>query len=327
MTLPRTAGRTHSFSSEPVNCIFSWHLMLTIADLDFFSAVARAQSLAAAARELDVTPSAVTQRLQDLERRVGVRLVDRTARRITLTDEGELLALQGRAITDDVAALTETLAARRGEVAGHLRVIAPFGFGRRYVAPVVAAFQSAHPAITIDLSLSDRLGRVPDSSWDVAVHIGELRETALPAQVLAPNARILCASPEFILRYGEPTTPKSLLDFRCLALRENDEDVTLWRFTVPEGGSIQVRITPSLSSNDGDVMREWGLAGHGIILRSEWSIADDLKAGRLVRLLGHYRPPSADVVALVGPRRGRSARTSRFVQYLRESLSPTPWRS
>ena len=301
--------------------------MLTIADLEFFGVVARAQSLAAAARDLDVTPSAVTQRLQDLERRVGVRLVDRSARRVTLTDEGELLASQGRAISDDVAALSETLAARRGEVAGHLRVIAPFGFGRRYIAPIVAAFQTAHPAITIELTVSDRLGRVPDSSWDVAVHIGELRETALPAQLLAPNDRILSASPAFVARYGEPTTPKSLLDFRCLALRENDEDVTLWRFAVPRGGTAQVRITPCLASNDGDIMREWALDGQGIILRSEWSIAEDLRSGRLVRLLETFRPPAADVVAFVGPRRGRSARTSRFVQFLRESLTPTPWRT
>ncbi len=301
--------------------------MLTIADLDFFGAVARAHSLAAAARDLDVTPSAVTQRLQDLERRVGVRLVDRSARRVTLTDEGELLAAQGRVITDDVAALSEALAARRGEVAGHLRVIAPFGFGRRYMAPIVAAFQAGHPAITIELTVSDRLGRVPDSSWDVAIHIGELRETALPAQLLAPNDRILCASPAFVARYGEPTTPKSLLDFRCLALRENDEDVTLWRFTVPQGGNAQVRIAPCLASNDGDIMREWALDGQGIILRSEWSIADDLREGRLVRLLASCRAPAADVVAFVGPRRGRSARTSRFVQFLRESLTPTPWRA
>lgn len=300
--------------------------MLTIADLDFFGAVARAPSLASAARDLDVTPSAVTQRLQDLERRLGVRLVDRSARRITLTDEGELLASKGRAITDDVAALSETLAARRGEVAGHLRVIAPFGFGRRYVAPIVVAFQTAHPAITIELTVSDRLGRVSDSSWDVAVHIGEFRESALPAQTLAPNERILCASPSFVERHGAPTKPKSLLDFRCLALRENDEDVTLWRFSEPNGGTAQVRIAPSLASNDGDIVREWALDGQGIILRSEWSIAGDLSAGRLVRLLSPYRAQSADVVAFVGPRRGRSARTSRFVQFLRESLTPTPWR-
>ncbi len=301
--------------------------MLTIADLEFFGVVARAKSLAAAARVLDVTPSAVTQRLQDLERRVGVRLLDRSVRRITLTDEGELLASQGGLISDDVAALSETLAARRGEVAGHLRVIAPLGFGRRYVAPIVAAFQTAHPAVTIELTVSDRLGRLPDSTWDVALHIGELRDTALPAQLLAPNDRVLCASPAFVAQHGTPTTPKSLLDFRCLALRENDEDVTLWRFTLADGGSTQVRITPSLASNDGDIMREWALDGQGIILRSEWSIAEDLRAGRLVRLLDTYRPPPADVVAFVGSRRGRSARTSRFVQFLREALTPAPWRA
>lgn len=300
--------------------------MLTTADIEFFGVLSRSQSLAAAARELDVTPSAVTQRLQELERRVGVRLVERSGRRIALTDEGELLASRGRVISDEMAALSETLSARSGEVAGHLRVVAPFGFGRRYVAPLAARFLAEHPSVTIDLTLSDKLGRVPDTSWDVAVHIGELRETALAAQKLAPNDRILCASPAYVKRYGEPITPKQLLDFRCIALRENDEDVTLWRFSKSGSTAVQVRIEPVLASNDGDVVREWALAGHGIIMRSEWSIADDLRARRLVRLLDDYRLPAADVVAFVGPRKGRSARTSRFMRALRDSLTPTPWR-
>lgn len=301
--------------------------MLSTADLEFFGTVARSTSLAAAARELDVTPSAVTQRLQDLERRVGVRLVERSGRRIALTDEGELLASRGRIISDDIAALSETLSARQGEVAGHLRVIAPLGFGRRYVAPIAARFLVEHPSVTLDLSLSDKLGRVPETSWDVAVHIGELRESSLVAQRLAPNDRVLCAAPKFVRQFGEPHAPKDLHAFRCIALRENDEDVTLWRFSRSGSAPAQVRIEPHLASNDGDVVREWALDGHGIIMRSEWSIADDLHRGRLVRLLGDYKLPSADVVAFVGPRRGRSARTSRFVRALKQALNPTPWRS
>lgn len=300
--------------------------MLTTADLEFFATVSRAPSLASAARELDVTPSAVTQRLQDLERRVGVRLVERSGRRIALTDEGELLALRGQVISDDIAALGETLSARSGEVAGHLRVLAPIGFGRRYVAPIAAQFLTSHPAVTIDLTLSDRLGRIPETSWDVAVHIGELRETALVAQRLAPNARYLCASPAFVARFGTPKSPSALRDFRCIALRENDEDVTLWRFSRSGAAPVQVRIEPHLASNDGDVVRQWALDGHGILMRSEWSIADDLRSGRLVRLLEGYALPAADVVAFVGPRKGRSARTTQFVKLLKGALLPTPWR-
>lgn len=301
--------------------------MITVADLDFFDIIARSPSLAAAAREMGVSPSAVTQRLQDLEKRVGVRLLERSARRITLSDEGELLATRGRSISDDLAALGETLASRRGVVAGHLRVIAPLGFGRRFVAPVAARFLIDHPAVTIDLSLSDRLGRVPEASWDVAVHIGEPRESSLVAQLLAPNERVLCASPAYLAQHGVPTQPTALLAHRCIALRENDEDVTMWRFTDAQQHVTQVRIEPVLASNDGDVVREWALHGHGIIMRSEWSIAADVARGTLVPLLEGYRLPSAAVVAFVGARKGRSARTNAFLKLLRESLYPVPWRA
>jgi len=309
-----------------VNSVFSLAFMLSTADLHFFATVARAHSLAGAARELDVTPSAVTQRLQELERRVGVRLVERTGRRVTLTDEGELLAARGQAIADDLASLSEVLAARRGVVAGHLRVLAPLGFGRHHVAPIAGRFCAEHAEVRLELVLSDRLGRVPETSWDVAVHIGELRDSSLVAQRLAPNDRIVCAAPALVARHGAPADPSALRDLPCIALRENDEDVTLWRFTRPDGGVTQVRIEPRLASNDGDVVREWAIAGHGVIARSEWSVADDLRAGRLVPLLGSYRMPSADVVAFVGARRGRSARTTRFVEYLRDALTPAPWR-
>ncbi|HEY0931178.1 MAG TPA: LysR family transcriptional regulator [Gemmatimonas sp.] len=301
--------------------------MLTTADLDFFSTVARSPSLAAAARELDVTPSAVTQRLQELERRLGVRLVDRSGRHIALTDEGELLASRGRALADDIAELTETLSARGGAVAGHLRVVAPFGFGRAYVAPVVASFQQEHPAVTIDLMLSDRRGKVTDHSWDVAVHIGELPESSFVTRPLAANDRVLCAAPSYLARHGTPDAPRDLLTHRCIALRENDEDVTLWRFGRRGAPAVQVRIEPVLASNDGDVVRAWALSGEGIIVRSEWSIADDLRAGRLVRLLDAYTLPDAPVVALVGPRKGRSARTTAFVRALQQALTPVPWRA
>jgi DNA-binding transcriptional LysR family regulator len=304
--------------------------MLSSADLRFFAAVAGAESLAAAARALDVSASAVTQRLQQLEARLGVRLVDRTGRRLTLTDEGQTLAAEGGALLDGLAGLTERIGARRGTVGGHLRVLAPLGFGRRHVAPAAARFCALHPEVTLDLALSDRLGRVPETSWDVAVHIGVLRDSSLVAHRLAPNARFACAAPGYVARRGAPAAPADLRDHACLALRENDEDVTLWRFRAPGAGpagpETTVRIRPRLASNDGDVVHAWAVAGEGVIVRSEWSVADDLRAGRLVRLLADHALPSADVVALVAARAGRSARTARFVEHLRAWLRPPPWR-
>jgi DNA-binding transcriptional LysR family regulator len=171
------------------------------------------------------------------------------------------------------------------------------------------------------------VGRVPETAWDVAVHIGEPRESSLVAQRLAPNERFAVASPELLARHGTPTHPRDLKGFPCIALRENDEDVTLWRFTSRANEITQTRIEPRLASNDGDVVRDWAIAGLGIIVRSEWSVADDLRDGRLVRILDDYRLPPANVVAFVGNRKGRSARTTRFVEHLKALLNPPPWRA
>jgi DNA-binding transcriptional LysR family regulator len=143
---------------------------------------------------------------------------------------------------------------------------------------------------------------------------------------LAPNDRVLCASPEYLARHGHPERPEDLRNFECAVLRENDEDVTLWRLTSETDQPIAVRVEPAIASNDGEVVRSWGLAGLGIILRSEWDVADDLKAGTLVRILPGWHPPSADIVALFATRKGRTARAARFIEILQSSLTPVPWR-
>jgi DNA-binding transcriptional LysR family regulator len=303
--------------------------MLSTDDIRFFVAIAAASTLAAAARALDVTPPAVSQRLQALERRLGVQLVSRSARRLTLTDEGELLVQRGRALLDDATELTDTLLARRGTITGHLKILAPLGFGRRYIAPVVAAFRARYPDVSVDLELSDRLGRAAASSWDIMIHIGALKDSALRLQRLAPNERRLVASPAYLKRRGAPVRPRDLREHDCIALRENEEDVTLWRLSRPRPKSSEVvRIEPMLSSNDGEVVKAWALAGCGLIVRSEWDVADDVSAGRLVRVLPGYRLPPADVVALLNPGHGgRARRTQAFLEQLRAALSPPPWRA
>lgn len=300
--------------------------MISPADLRLFAAIAATRSLAAAARELDVTPSAVTQRLQQLERRLGVRLVDRSGRRVTFTDEGETLAARGREILDDLMELGERLVARRRTVTGHLRLLAPPGFGREYVVPAVTRLVAEHPSLTLELTLSDRLGRIPDTAWDVAIHIGRLHDSTLIAELLAPNERFVCAAPGYLKRAGVPRTPADLRAHACIAIRENEDDATLWRFQQDGRPAEQVRIRPALATNDGQVAREWAIRGHGIVVRSEWSVADDLRAGRLVRLLDQHPLAPANVVALVRKRQGRSARVSALLAVLHETLRPVPWR-
>jgi DNA-binding transcriptional LysR family regulator len=300
--------------------------MLSSDDLAFFRVVASSASLAEAARNLNVTPPAITQRLRSLELRVGVRLMDRTARGLHLTDEGELIATQGTAILDAIEELTETLASRTSSVRGKLRIAAPYGFGRQYVAPVVRDFGLKHPQATITLELSNNPAMLSSDSWDVVIHIGSLGSMGRIVTTLASNRRIICAAPDYLLDRPAIQVPDDLLSHRCLALRENNEDVTLWRFRHKRSGEATVRVTPAMSSNDGSIMREWALAGLGIMVRSEWDVADDLAAGRLIRILPDWEPPAADVVALLNARHGRSRRATAFLDMMRAALIPPPWR-
>jgi DNA-binding transcriptional LysR family regulator len=304
--------------------------MINSDDLYFFGAIQRSPSLAAAARLLNVSAPAVTQRLRALEARLGVHLVYRNSRQLTLTQEGELFAEHGRRIVDSMTELTDALAQRRGEVAGHLRVLAPLGFGRRHIAPVVADFQASNPRLQMDLVLTDRLGRTPTGAWDLAIHVGDLR-TATPGlnvRQLATNKRYLCASPGYLKNRRLPRTPEDLQSLACIALRENDEDVTLWRFrSRSTGDERSIRIEPKLASNDGEVAKAWALAGHGFIIRSEWDVAEDLRAGRLVRALTDYELPDAPIVVLVGTKLDtRVARTRRFLDELTKRFRRPPWR-
>jgi DNA-binding transcriptional LysR family regulator len=299
--------------------------MLNADDLRFFIAITQSSSLAAAARHLNVTPPAVTQRLRSLELRLGVQLVDRSTN--SMTDEGELLAEQSRTVVQQIDAIEELIAQRRGTVAGHLRISAPSGFGRTYIVPTVDRFLETHPEVRVTLELSDNpIGLKPDA-WDVIVHIGELRSSPLQMIQLSPNRRVICASPAYLARRGTPESPSDLLKHDCLGLRENDEDVTLWRLAAAGGQIETVRVNPLFWSNDGEAIRTLAMKGRGIMLRSEWDVAPQIASGTLVEILQGWSAPDAPVVALLGPRNYRAARTRNFVEMLRQALTPAPWRS
>lgn len=301
--------------------------MISSDDLIFFNVVATSDSLADASRKLNVTPPAITQRLRALEERVGVRLIDRTSRGLNLTDEGELIAAEGVAIIDAIEQLAERLGRRTSRVRGKLRIAAPYGFGREYVAPVVEDFARLHPEATVTLELSDHPNALSSDSWDVVIHIGAVNSAGRLITTLARNRRLVCAAPSYLDNNPAIAEPQDLLAHRCLALRENNEDVTLWRFNHPKRGSATIRIKSAMSTNDGTIMRNWALAGLGVIVRSEWDIADDLVSGRLVRILPDWECPAADVVALLSARHGRSRRTTVFLEMMRDSLIPPPWRA
>jgi DNA-binding transcriptional LysR family regulator len=301
--------------------------MLTSDDLAFFTVLAGSSSLADSARKLNVTPPAVTQRLRALEARVGVRLVDRSARRLSLTDEGALVAAHGLVVSDAIESLSEALANRRSTVSGHLRIAAPHGFGRVHVAPVVGAFARMHGSVTVALDLSDYPAARLIETCDVVIHIGQSGPPNQIVTTLAPNRRILCASPGYLEAAPTIHAPADLALHRCLVVRENDEDVTLWRFQRSAREAATVRIHPAMSSNDGAVVRDWAINDLGVTVRSEWDVAADLASGRLRQVLPDWEPPAADVVAMLGARHGRTRRTAAFLTLLRQSLTPVPWRA
>ena len=300
--------------------------MITTDDLRFFLTLSATSSLAEAARALDVTPPAVTQRLHALEKRLGVRLVNRSGRGTALTDEGRLLALRAGQICGELNHLADELTGRRGVVAGHLRVVAPLGFGQRYIARLVAGFRGGSENVTASLTLSDGPPRLASDDWDVMVHIGELRDSTLVAYPLAPNRRLLCAAPSYLARRGAPAKPEDLRDHDCIALRENDEDATLWRLRRGRGPAVGVRIAPVLSSNAGAAAVQWALDGHGIVIRSEWDVAQYLQSRQLVPLPQGWSLPDANIVALVKSRHELPARTAGFLAVLREHFAEPPWR-
>lgn len=296
------------------------------ADIRFLLTIRESGSLAAAARKLGLSASAITQRLQQLEKKLGAQLLNRTARRLQFTEEGTLLCERGAELVQQFDTLFEDLRMRRGGLIGTLKVNAPLGFGRRYVAPAIADFQQQHPDIDVALTLSDQPLTQTMERFDIVVHIGELPVSNRVGYTIAPNARFACAAPALVKRLGMPESPDELAGMPCIVLRENNEDVTLWQFS--RGRSRRsVRVSSHLSCNDGDVIRQWACEGRGVILRSEWDVADDLAKGKLVRLLPAWKAPDANVMALTHQRAGLPARTRIFMQYLQARFRPVPpWR-
>jgi molybdate transport repressor ModE-like protein len=300
--------------------------MTDTADIRFLLTIQQCGSLVATGRKLGLSPSAVSQRLQQLEKKLGTRLIDRTARKLHFTDEGALLCQRGAELIEQFDALFDELQLRRGGLVGNLKVHAPLGFGRRHIAPIIADFQRDHPDVDIALTLSDQPLTDTADRFDVVVHIGELRASNLIGHAIAPNARFVCASPAFVKRFGMPDSPQDLAQLSCIVLHENREDASLWHFSKGRT-SCSVRVASKLACNDGDVIRRWGIEGRGIILRSEWDVTDDIRKGTLVRLLPSWKTPDANVVALTRNRAGLPRRTREFMQFLLSRFRPQPpWR-
>lgn len=291
------------------------------AELGFFSALATSGSLSAAARELGITTPAVSKRLALMEARIGVSLVNRTTRRMSLTPEGEVLLEHARRILADLDDLDQIMSRSRGSPKGLLRVNATLGFGRLQVAPVISRYVRQYPEVDVQLQLSATQPALTDDQFDVCIRFGEPSDTRVIAKHLAPNRRLLCASPKYIERQGEPKLPHDLVRHNCICIRQGNEAYGVWRlFRASDRLAEAIKVHGNLATNDGEIAVNWALDGHGILMRAQWDIERYLKSGRLVQVLSSYQTPDADIYAIYPQRHQLSTRIRTFIDFLAQSL-------
>lgn len=293
------------------------------AELSFFSTLASCGSLSAAARELGITTPAVSKRLAQMEARLGLPLVNRTTRRMSLTPEGEVFLEHARRILGDIADLDQLLTSSKGTPKGLLRVNATLGFGRLHIAPVISHYVWQYPNVDAQLQLSVSPPPLTDDQFDVCIRFGAPPEARVIAKRLAPNRRLLCASPKYLKAKGEPKVPNDLTRHNCIGIRQGDEAYGVWRLSPIRGASRDaeaIKINGNLTTNDGEIAVNWALEGHGILMRAEWDIKRYLNSGRLVQVLPQYQTPDADIYAIYPLRHQMSTRIRTFIDFLSQSF-------
>ncbi|WP_035059716.1 LysR family transcriptional regulator [Andreprevotia chitinilytica] len=288
--------------------------MDALKQLQTFIAVVNHGSLSAAARAEGVVPAVIGRRIDALEERLGAKLLVRTTRRVTLTQEGEVFFEDGQRILAELEEAEAAVASGSSRVRGHLRVTAPAGFGRRHVAPHIATFQRAHPDLKVTLDLADRLVDLQAERIDCAIRISELADSNLVPVRLAENRRVVVAAPAYLAAHGTPQTPADLARFDCLSLGGSQSRG--WTFAV-NGEVSNWRVQGVLECNDGAVLHEWALKGYGLAWRSLWEVKGDLSAGRLVTVLDAFSSPDYPVYAVMAQRKYLPQRVRRFIDHLK----------
>ena len=295
----------------------------SIQEMAIFARVVGAGSLSAAARELGLSPALVSRRLAALESRLGARLINRTTRSLHLTDDGATYYEACARVLADIEEADATVSAGRVEPRGTLRVALPASFGNQHIAPLIPRFAERYPQIQLALSLSDRTVNLIEEGFDLDVRIAHLEDSSLTARKLAPNRRVVCASPGYLARHGTPRTPDELARHNCLTTTDFAMN---WDFKGPDGKPGSVRVTGRYSCDNWEVLREWALAGLGIALKSTWDVHRLLVDGSLVEVCTGYTFHSDVAIYAVYPsRRFLPAKTRVFIDFLAESFGPDPY--
>ncbi|QFT39798.1 MULTISPECIES: LysR family transcriptional regulator [unclassified Vibrio] len=256
-------------------------------DMTLFVSIVKNQGLAAAGRELGLSPASVTARLQSLEARYGVKLLNRSTRHISLTDSGAMYHQACLDIIDSVQETENLLQTGTNEVRGTLKISAPRDIGKQYISPILSEFSQRYPDVIPYLYLNDNLSNLAESGLDIVIRYGELADSNLISRKLASSRRVLCASPQYLARKGTPITPQDLAQHDCLAMVRSNEELKTWHFQDQDQHNI-ITVVPKRFSDDGEVIRQWALDGAGIALKSMLDVQEDIKQQRLVTVLNGY---------------------------------------
>jgi len=304
-------------------------------DLELVLAVQAQGSLAKAAQALRLTPPVVTKRLAALEAQLGVRLFQRTTRRVSPTTEGHALCERARGILQAFTDAENTLREQQHQPTGRIRLVSSFGFGRLWVGPALSDFQRLYPGVQVELQLTEQLPRLASEGFDAAVWLWNPPASVAAEWVvrkLAPNQRVLVAAPTYVQTQGQPARLEDLGQHQCLVVRENGGDTgqgqrfDQWQLSrTAQGKRTPVTVSGPLSSNSGELVRDWCLAGHGIMLRSLWDVAEHLASGELVRLLPDWAMHDADVHWLAPYRAHMPLRLRLLQDFLMQRLTGAPW--
>jgi DNA-binding transcriptional LysR family regulator len=299
--------------------------MAKLKQLESFVSVATRGSLTAAAKAEGVAPAIMGRRLDALESRLGVKLLVRTTRRISLTHEGSAFLEDCQRLLIDVANAEASVSAGGVKATGHLRITAPAGFGRRHVAPLVTRFREQHADVTISLNLSDRVVDLAGEGFDCAIRVGDMPDSSLVSVRMADNRRLCVATPEYLRRHGTPQQPSELARFDCLTLSSDASQTRGWAFRI--NGELQ-HLKPGgpLDCSDGQVLHDWCLAGYGIAWRSTWEVEAEIAAGRLVAVLQDFDAPANGIFAVFPQRKHLPLRVRLWIDFLKHSYGqPEFW--
>ncbi|HEX7987122.1 DNA-binding transcriptional LysR family regulator [Duganella sp. 1411] len=291
--------------------------------MEVFVEVVRKNGFARAADALDTSPANVTRIIADLESHLGTRLLNRSSRKMSLTESGDALYERAKTIVEDMAEVEAIASSTSGTPRGVLRLNAPLSFGVLQLAPLWGKFMDLHPGIELEVALIDRVVDIVEEGYDMAIRISRAGSASHAARKLATSQNICCAAPAYLEKHGVPKVPQDLAAHRCIGYRyaaTADE----WHFSQRSGKPDVVKVNCAMHTNNGDTARAVAVAGGGVIWQPTFLIGADLRAGRLVRVLPEYDLPDIDVLAVYPSRRHLSAKVRVMIDFLAQEFAGVP---